>query len=176
MRYILLLFCFINFNFASASDEFFITQQDIESAKSQIKKTIFTKEQSKKVAQIEKRHFKNSAIFESDSYRLKRLEDYLLKENFHNESAQSRIERLELASQKEYFKGTSIPRSMMRSYRTKRINEISELDKADRETKKSTRISRYDKNDVGIIDGLLRLYAPDLFKDMSAVQQDMLYK
>ena len=113
---------------------------------------LLTPKMLKEIKIMEKRHFKNEANNgETNSYRLERLEIELLGKNYDALPLENRMKTLKIASQKRMLAGTSLPPSVNRYYSPKRI--------------KNDLINAVPKNDdVGIIDGLLKVYMPDLFK------------
>lgn len=101
---------------------------------------------------MENRHFKSRTDNgESESYRLERLEIELMGRSFTGLPLDERMKTLKIASQKRMLSGTSLPPSVAKYYSPKRINNdlIQVVPKND---------------DVGIIDGLMKVYAPDLFR------------
>ena len=104
----------------------------------------------REIKTMEKRHFKGKVEEESDEYRIKRLEIELLGDSFEDIPIKRRMERLKIASQKRMLTGFSIPRNFDTRFTAKKIENDS--------------IEVVKKDDVGIIDGLLRLYAPDFFE------------
>ena len=109
-----------------------------------------TSKMIKEIKIMEKRHFKGKVEDETYDYRLKRLEIELMGRSFEDIPIKRRMAQLKLASQKIMLTGMSIPKSFDARFTQKRIeNESVEIVK---------------KNDVGIIDGLLKLYAPDFYE------------
>ena len=102
---------------------------------------------------MEKRHFKGKIEDESDKYRLERLEIELLGNSYEDIPTKRRMERLKLASQKRMLTGFSIPRNFDPRFTPKKVENDS--------------IEIVKKDDVGIIDGLLKLYAPDFYEHYS---------
>ncbi|MBE7706029.1 MAG: hypothetical protein E7Z91_02135 [Cyanobacteria bacterium SIG30] len=115
-------------------------------------KKFLTPKMLREIKIMENRHFKSrSNNGESESYRLERLEIELMGRSYENLPIQRRMERLKIASQKRMLQGVSLPVSLSKHYSPKRIRNDS--------------IEVVSKNDdVGIIDGLMKVYAPDLFE------------
>ena len=130
--------------------EVVITKEMINEAYAKPLEVVFTPKIEKEVEIMEKRHFKNKATNESDSYRIARLESELMGKTWECTPLETRMRRLKLASQRVTLAGTSLPNNLSRIYTQKRIrNDSIELREQER---------------VGIIDGLLRVYAPDLYE------------
>ena len=101
---------------------------------------------------MEKRHFHNKVTNETDSYRIARLERELMGKVWAYTPLETRMRRLKIASQRTVLAGTSLPNNLARVYTPKRIrNDSIELAQQDQ---------------VGIIDGLLRLYAPEFYQKL----------
>lgn len=97
---------------------------------------------------MEDRHFQNKRENEDILYRIEALEDYLFGESFQEYSIPKRVERLKIASQQKMLRGVSIPAGVVISRKKMQNNKIT--------IKKS--------DDVGIFDGLMKLYAPDVYE------------
>jgi len=113
---------------------------------------VLTPKMLREVKIMESRHFQNKANNqESDAYRVERLERELLGRSYDALPLNDRMKTLKIASQKRMLAGTSLPPSISKYYSPKRIqNDL---------------IYVVPKNDdVGIIDGLMKVYMPDLFK------------
>lgn len=104
---------------------------------------------------MEGRLFRNEVEFESNSYRVDRLERELLGRTYEDESLQKRIKRLQIASQKRTLTGAAVPAGWSKKWSLKRMN--NEL------------APNYD-DDVGIIDGLLRAFNPDAYRELRKMQ------
>lgn len=110
----------------------------------------FTPKVIREIKIMEGRHFKGKLDGETNDYRLKRLEIELMGRSFENLPFEERIKRLKLASSKRVLAGTANLAGFSSSYTPKRIHNDT--------------IYVVPKNDdVGIIDGLMKVYAPDLF-------------
>ncbi len=127
-----------------------ITKEMINEAYAKPLEVVFTPKIEKEIEIMEKRHFKNKAENETDAYRIARLENELMGRVWECTPLETRMRRLKLASQRTVLAGTSLPNNLSRIYTQKRIrNDSIELREQER---------------VGIIDGLLRVYAPDLYE------------
>lgn len=127
-----------------------ITQELIDNARVNAPEVKFTPKIEKEILIMEKRHFKNPLVNETDSYRIARLEDTLMGRIWEYTPLDVRMRRLKLASQRVILAGTSLPNNLSRIYTPKRIRNDS--------------IELREIEQVGIIDGLLRVYAPDLYE------------
>jgi len=105
---------------------------------------------------MEGRLFRNEIEFESNSYRIIRLERELLGKTYEEDSLQKRIKRLEVASQKRTLTGAAVPTGWNRKWSLKRMNNELTPD--------------YD-DDVGIIDGLLKVFNPEAYEDLRQMQE-----
>lgn len=133
--------------------EVVITQEAINKAQREANvpyEVEFTPKIEKEVSIMEKRHFKNKITNESDAYRINRLEDELMGKTWEYTPLETRMRRLKLASQRTLLAGTSLPSGMSRKFSPKKIHNDS--------------IELRERDEVGIIDGLLKVYAPDLYE------------
>lgn len=99
---------------------------------------------------MEARHFNKKMPDKPNEERLSRLEVKLTGRNWESLPLKDRMRRIRLASQRVALGGTSIPVNLRGNFTPNRINNDS-IPLAERD------------NDVGIIDGLLRLYKPDIY-------------
>lgn len=129
-----------------------ITKQDLIKAQPKEPEVVFTPQIEKEVSIMEKRHFHNKVTNETDSYRIARLESELMGRVWSFSPLETRMRRLKLASQRTMLAGTSLPNNLARIYSPKRIRNDS--------------IELREREQVGIIDGLLRLYAPDFYQKL----------
>lgn len=106
---------------------------------------------------MENRHFSNKNDFDTEEYRIKRLEIELMGRSFEKIPIDKRMETLKLASQKRMLKGTSVPYSMQQFGMKKIDNDNIKV------------ISKND--DIGIIDGLMKIYAPELFQNYRSMKE-----
>jgi hypothetical protein len=107
-----------------------------------------TEQQLKALATIEKRIYSNSFPSQNTIDRLERLESDLFKA-IQKGSPTQRIETLKLESTRIALRGTSMTPMMMSTFNTKYINPRGET-------------GAYIE-DVGIIDGLIRVWWPDFY-------------
>ena len=126
------------------------TIKRIDNTKVRAPEVKFTPKIEKEISIMEKRHFKNPPTNETDGYRIARLEDTLMGKVWEYTPLETRMRRLKLASQRVTLAGTSLPNNLSRIYTQKRIRNDS--------------IELREIEQVGIIDGLLRVYAPDLYE------------
>ena len=134
MKRFFVLFIFFSMFFAFSP----LAQADIELGKKDLKD----------LESMEKRHYRNPANeFESNEYRLNRLETTFFGQTFDDMDTKERMRRLRIASQKMFMTGAALPVGMS----SRKINARDDV----------TQI--IDNDNVGIIDGLLRLYAPQLY-------------
>ena len=97
---------------------------------------------------MEARHFQNKRENEDVVYRIEALEDYLFGVTNEHYSFPKRVERLKIASQQKMLQGVSIPAG----------TGIS------RKQMKNNKITIKESDNVGIFDGLMKLYAPDAYE------------
>ena len=115
----------------------------------------------KEIKIMEVRHFGKNFYDLKEKIRLNNLEEELFGVNFEGISIERRMKNLKIASQKRMTQGASIPHSVGIS--AKRIQNDN--------------IKIVEKNDVGIIDGLMKLYAPDAYEVWRRQKEaQMLYK
>lgn len=109
---------------------------------------VLEKKDLKDITTMEKRHYKNSADdFDSNEYRLNRLETTFFGETFEEMDTKERMRRLRIASQKMFMEGMSKPVKIKSRY----INAGDDV------------IQIVDHDNIGIIDGFLKLWAPELY-------------
>lgn len=109
---------------------------------------ILTPKMLREIKIMENRHFGHNNFEFKEYARLNMLEEELFGVNFEGVPIEKRMKRLKIASQKRMTQGASIPHSI--GIPAKRIQ--------------NDRIQIVEKNDVGIIDGLMKLYAPDAYE------------
>lgn len=114
-------------------------------------------EQFKVIKIMEERIWGQTFDTEKPLARIEQLEQVLLFREPQNnpEHIRQRLDDLKLASQRYALKGTSIPSSMRRHYKQEYLQNQDHAD--------------YD--DVGLIDGLMRAWAPDLYNQFKQVRQ-----
>lgn len=109
-------------------------------------------EQYKALATIEKRIYSNSFPYENTIDRLERLEMDLFH-GVQSGSPTQRINTLKVESSRVVIRGTAMTPMMMDTFNTKYINPRGEG------------VAYHD--DVGIIDGLIRVWWPDFYAKIS---------
>ena len=100
---------------------------------------------------MERRHFPRTYPELTDSERLKNLEYELLGRCWKFSPQKSRIDKLKIASSNTMLVGTALPPSFSSSRMVKRMRNDNVL------------LRKRDDN-VGLIDGFLRLMNPDLYE------------
>lgn len=135
--------------------EFIITKEDIKNAVPTEAEVKLTKKTEHEIEVMEKRHFEKINDYDSPRYRVAKLENYLLGRTWEFSPIGDRIGRLKLASQRKMLSGTSLPVGIRRYVSPQRI------------ANDSTPIYENEDN-VGIIDGLLKLYMPDVYYGWSS--------
>lgn len=108
-----------------------------------------TERQLKELSIIEERIYENSFPYENTIDRLERLELDLFSA-IQKGSPTQRINTLKLESSRIAIRGTAMTPMMMDTFNTKHINPRGE-------------INSYSTEDVGIIDGLIRVWWPDFY-------------
>ena len=127
-----------------------ITKEDILNAKPTPSEVEFSKKELHYIEVMERRHFPRTYPELSDRERLKNLEFELLGRCWEFTDQKARIDRLKIASSNTMLIGTSLPPSISSSRMAKRMrNDDVQLRKRD---------------NVGLIDGFLRLINPDLYE------------
>ena len=130
-----------------------ITKEDIINAKPTPAPVEFSKKDLYYIEAMERRHFSKLYPEFSDSERLKNLEYELLGRCWQFSPQRTRIDKLKIASSNAMLVGTSLPPSISSSRMAKRMrNDDVQLRKRD--------------DNVGLIDGFLRLMNPDLYKKL----------
>ena len=109
-------------------------------------------EQHKALNRIEKRLYGNTFEFENSLDRIERLEMDFFDEIQHGSVAE-RLNTLKLESTRAALRGTAMTPMMESTFNTRYINP------------KGPDVKYHE--DVGIIDGLLRLWWPDLYKQLN---------
>ena len=127
-----------------------ITKEDIINAKPTPEKVAFSAKDLKMIEMMEKRHFPRTYPEFEDSERLKNLEWELLGKVWIYTSQNERIKRLKLASSNTMLSGVALPARISSKRNVKRMrNDEIQLRKRD---------------NVGLIDGFLRLLNPELYE------------
>lgn len=139
-----------------------ITKEDIMNAKPAPYPVKFSEKDLKAIEIMEKRHFPRTYPEFSDEERLKNLEYELIGRTWRFSPQEERIKKLKLASSNTMLTGTALPASMSSRRMAKRIkNDSIELRKRD---------------NVGLIDGFLRLMNPELYEKYSQRSEELYYK
>ena len=140
-----------------------ITKEDIINAKANSPYPIDLSSKEKKAIEVmEKRHFPRTYPEFSDSQRVKNLEFELMGRTWEFSPQEERIRRLKLASSNTALAGTALPASISSRRNAKRMkNDMVQLRKRD---------------DVGLIDGFLRLLSPEKYEQYRKYSDEMYYK
>ena len=134
--------------------DFIITEEDIKNAIPTPAPVHFDKRTEHEIRVMEKRHFEKTNDDESEKYRVAKLEEHLLGRTWEFSPLPNRMRTLKLASQRKMLSGTSLPVGIRRYASPARISNDS--------------TPVYDNDDnVGLIDGLLKLIAPDAYYQWS---------
>jgi hypothetical protein len=131
---------------------FFITKALADS------KYEFSPKMLREIKTMESRHFNNKSTDETNEYRLERLEIELMGRSFEGLPLEERMKTVKLASSKRMLRGVAVPVGMNKYATPKRL-----------ENNKIQIVSKND--DVGIIDGLLKVYAPELFESYREIRE-----
>jgi len=127
-----------------------ITKEDIKNAKPTQAPVIFSSKDLKAVEMMEERHFPRTYPELEDFERLKNLEWELLGRVWVYTDQKDRINRLKIASTNTMLSGVSLPPRISSKRNAKRMrNDEIQLRKRD---------------NVGLIDGFLRLMNPELYE------------
>ena len=127
-----------------------ITKEDIKNAKPTQAPVVFSSKDLKAVEMMEKRHFPRTYPELEDFERLKNLEWELLGRVWVYTDQKDRINRLKIASTNTMLSGVSLPPRISSKRNAKRMrNDEIQLRKRD---------------NVGLIDGFLRLMNPELYE------------
>lgn len=136
-----------------------ITKEDIINAKPTSPYGVeFSDKDLKKIRIMEKRHFPRTYDELEDKERLSNLEYELLGRKWEYTSQEDRIKKLEYASSNRMVIGTALPASLSSKRTVKRMRNES--------------IQMRQKDNVGLIDGFLRLMNPDLYDAYSKTSRE----
>ena len=140
-----------------------ITKEDIINARANSPYPIDLSSKEKKAIEVmEKRHFPRTYPEFTDSQRVKNLEFELMGRTWEFSPQEERIRRLKLASSNTALAGTALPASISSRRNAKRMkNDMVQLRKRD---------------DVGLIDGFLRLLSPEKYEQYRKYSDEMYYK
>ena len=140
-----------------------ITKEDIANAKAVSPyKVNFDEKDLHAIEVMEKRHFPRTYPEFSDSERLKNLEYELLGRIWEFTPQNERIKRLKLASSNTMLVGTALPASISSKRNAKKM--------------KNTEIQLRDRDNVGLIDGFLRLMSPEKYEIYRKNADSLYYK
>ena len=128
-----------------------ITKEDILNARPTVSTVEFSKKDLHYIEIMERRHFPRTYPELSDYERLKNLEYELFGRCWEFSNQKDRIDKLKIASSNTMLIGTALPPSIGSSRNIKRMrNDSLQLRKRD--------------DNVGLIDGFLRLLSPELYE------------
>jgi len=125
-----------------------ITKEDIINAKPTTAPVEFSKSDLHWIEVMEKRHFPRTYPEFSDKERLKNLEYELLGRPWEYTEQKERIKRLKIASSNTMLIGTALPPNISRRNIKRMRNDSIQL---------------RERENVGLIDGFLKLLNPDLY-------------
>ncbi len=146
---------------SKVQETFYITAEDIMNTQGTPPDVTFSSKVSREIKTMEKRHFSGVNTHDSYKYRIAKLEEHLLGRTWEFLPVDERMRKLKLASQRKVLSGTSIPLSLRRAgFTPKRI------------ANDSTPVYD-DDNNVGLVDGFLKLLAPDAFEAYSRHKKRM---
>ena len=140
-----------------------ITKEDILNAKPVSPyKVNFSQKDLKAIEIMERRHFPRTYPELSDAERLKNLEWELMGKIWEFSPQDERIRRLKLASSNTAITGAALPASISSKRNAKRM--------------KNDMIQLRQRDNVGLIDGFLRLLSPEKYEQYRKYSDDMYYK
>jgi hypothetical protein len=164
--YVLLLYLIFNPLYCYCSEEIktiYITKDDIKNAKSRSPYQVkFSCRELKDIEIMEKRHFPRVYSEFSDAERLKNLEYELMGRVWEYTPQDVRIRKLKLASSNTALIGTSLPPSISSKKIAKKL--------------RNTEIQLRDRDNVGLIDGFLRLMSPEKYEIYRKNADKLYYK
>ncbi len=136
-----------------------ITKEDIQNARPTTPDVYLTPKELKIVEMMERRHFLNTYPDLSAKERLKNLEYELLGRCWQYTDKETRLKTLKLASSNIMLQGTSLPASISSKRNAKRMTNDA--------------IKMRKKDDVGLIDGMLRLISPETYRQYRSYSDKM---
>ena len=140
-----------------------ITKEDIINAKPRSPYQVnFNQKDLKTVEIMERRHFPRVYAELSDSERIKNLEYELLGRTWEYTPKEERIKKLKLASSNTMLVGTALPASISTKRNAKRL--------------RNNEIQLRDRDNVGLIDGFLRLMSPEKYEIYRQSADKLYYK
>lgn len=142
------------YSMPNTQPDFIISREAIDNATPTPAPVEFTKKIEHEIRVMEKRHFEKIDKETSPKYRVARLEFYLLGKTWEFSPLYDRMRRLKLASQRKMLSGTSLPLGIRKYVSPARIQNDS------------TPSNDTDDN-VGLIDGFLKLYSPEMYEKWS---------
>ncbi len=144
-RILLVLFSFLILNNCAFSLEY-------EDTANNPRLVNLSEKQFEYLRSMEKRHYGRAFEYENSIDRIERLEiDYF--DEVQKGNISERLKRLRMESTREALSGTAMTPMMQETFNSRYISP------------RTTDTSHYN-NDVGIIDGLIRLWWPDLFAQL----------
>ena len=140
-----------------------ITKEDILNAKPKSPYQVnFNEKNLKAIKIMEKRHFRRTFDNLSDNERIRNLEFELLGKVWEYTPQENRISRLKIASSNVMLSGTALPAIISSRRNAKRMSNDS--------------IQMRKKENVGLIDGFLKLISPEKYEEYLKYSEDMYYK
>ena len=140
-----------------------ITKEDIINAKPTVPYPVrFSQKDLKAIEIMERRHFPRTYPELSDDERLKNLEYELLGRVWKYSMQSDRIKTLKLASSNTMLIGTALPTSISSKRMAKRIQNDS--------------IQLRQRENVGLIDGFLKLINPQIYDKYRQRSEELYYK
>ena len=139
-----------------------ITKEDIARANPTPTKVNFSSKDLKAIEIMERRHFSRTYPELTDRERLKNLEYELLGRIWEFSLQDDRIRKLKLASSNTMLIGTSLPASISSKRNAKRM--------------RNTEIQLRQRDNVGLIDGFLKLMSPEKYEIYRKSADELYYK
>jgi len=140
-----------------------ITKEDILNAKPRSPYQVsFSSKDLKDIEIMERRHFPRTYPEFSDSERLKNLEYELLGRIWEYTPKNERIKKLKLASSNTALIGVALPASISSKKNAKKM--------------RNTEIQLRQRDNVGLIDGFLRLMSPEKYEIYRQSADNLYYK
>ncbi|MBQ4645878.1 MAG: hypothetical protein IJB79_00870 [Candidatus Gastranaerophilales bacterium] len=140
-----------------------ITKEDIKNAKPRSPYQVnFSNKDLKAIEIMERRHFPRTYPEFSDKERLKNLEYELLGRIWEFTPQEERIKKLKLASSNTALIGTALPASISSKRNAKKL--------------RNNEIQLRQRDNVGLIDGFLRLMSPEKYEIYRKSADKLYYK
>ncbi len=137
-----------------------ITKEDIMNAKpSSPYKVQFSEKERHIIEVMEKRHFPRTYPEFDDAMRLKNLEYELLGRIWEYTPKETRIKKLKIASSNTMLIGTALPPSISSRRNARRMRNDS--------------IQLRERDNVGLIDGFLRLINPEKYEEYRKYSEEL---